>query len=98
MINNKIKDILLNNNGVSIINIDGSYLRKDKHGKLYYNTNEDIKFKNKDGIEICKVNIDGNVYDNDEILSIHKMSAKHLNKTNNNGWYYFYIKEKQPVS
>ena len=48
---------------------------------------------NKEGKEICKVNIDGNVYDNDEVLSIHKMSAKYLNRTNNNGWDYFYVKE-----
>lgn len=48
---------------------------------------------NKEGIEICRVNIDGNVYDNDDVLSIHKMSAKYLSRTNNNGWDYFYIKE-----
>lgn len=53
---------------------------------------------NKEGIEICKVNIDGNVYDNDDVLSIHKMSAKYLNRTNNNGWDYFYIKEDGLIS
>ena len=53
---------------------------------------------NKDGVEICKVNIDGNVYDNVEVLSIHKMSAKYLNKTNNNGWDYFYVKENGLIS
>ena len=52
---------------------------------------------NKEGKEICKVNIDGNVYDNDEILSIHKMSAKYLNRTNNNGWDYFYVKEEDLI-
>ena len=52
---------------------------------------------NKEGKEICKVNIDGNVYDNDEILSIHKMSAKYLNRANNNGWDYFYVKEEDLI-
>ena len=56
---------------------------------------ENQSLYNKDGIEICKVNIDGNVYDNDEVLSIHKMSAKYLNRTNNNGWDYFYVKENE---
>ena len=37
---------------------------------------------------------DGNIFDGIETLSIHKMSAKLLNKTNNNGWDYFYIIEK----
>ena len=53
---------------------------------------------NKDGKEICKVSIDGNVYDDEEILSIHKMSAKYLNKTNNNGWDYFYVKKESLIS
>ena len=37
---------------------------------------------------------DGNIFDGIETLSIHKMSAKLLNKANNNGWDYFYIIEK----
>lgn len=45
--------------------------------------------KNKN--EICIVTQDGNVKDNEETLSIHKMSAKYLKKTNNNGWDYFYL-------
>lgn len=75
MINNKIKDILLNNNGVSIINIDGSYLRKDKHGKLYYNTNEDIKFKNKDGIEITIKPTYEKIYTAKMVLSLETFRA-----------------------
>ena len=47
--NNKVKTILKNNNGVSILNLEGSYLRKNKENKLYYNTKEEISFKNKDG-------------------------------------------------
>lgn len=52
---------------------------------------------NKDGKEICKVNIEGNVYDNEDVLSIHKMSAKYLNRKNNNGWDYFYIKKERLI-
>lgn len=46
---------------------------------------------NKNGDEICKVNDDGTVSDDEDTLSIHKMSAKHLNKVNHNGWDYFFI-------
>ena len=38
-----------------------------------------------------KVLSNGDVFDGNEKLSIHKMSAKILNKTNNNGWDYFYV-------
>lgn len=51
-IKNKIKNILKNNNGFSILNLEGSYLRKDNDGNLYYNTTEIITFKNKDGKEV----------------------------------------------
>ena len=34
----------------------------------------------------------GYINDGEDILSIHKMSAKHLGLTNNNGWDYFWIK------
>lgn len=47
---------------------------------------------NKEGIKICNICSNGKVTDNIDVLSIHKMSAKHLNKSNNNGWEYFYIK------
>lgn len=60
-----------------------------KENQILYNDN---------GEEICKVNIDGNVSDGEETLSIHKMSAKYLNKVNNNGWTYFYIKDKKLIS
>lgn len=46
---------------------------------------------NSKGTQICQVDLKGNVYDGAETLSIHKMSAKVLNKTNYNGWDYFYI-------
>ena len=47
---------------------------------------------NKKGEKICKVCLDGNVTDGEDVLSIHKMSAKYLGLKNNNGWDYFYIK------
>lgn len=46
---------------------------------------------NQKQLEICKVNNDGSVFDSCDILSIHKMSAKVLNKINNNGWDFFYV-------
>lgn len=48
------------------------------------------KLYSKDKKEICIILKNGKVYDNENELSIHKMSAKHLNKTNYNGWEYFY--------
>jgi site-specific DNA-methyltransferase (adenine-specific) len=47
---------------------------------------------NYEGKRICRLCEDGKVSDNTDILSIHKMSAKKLNRANNNGWEYFYIK------
>ncbi|TPE57579.1 site-specific DNA-methyltransferase [[Mycoplasma] falconis] len=40
---------------------------------------------------ICKILFNGKVWDGLEELSIHKMSAKVLNKINHNGWEYFYV-------
>lgn len=45
----KLIDILLKNNGVSIMNLEGSYLRRNKKNELYYNSKEKILFKNKKG-------------------------------------------------
>lgn len=45
----------------------------------------------KNGSVICRLNAEGNVYDETETLSIHKMSAKALQKNNSNGWDYFYV-------
>ena len=46
---------------------------------------------NKAGVYICHLYEGEKVRDESEILSIHKMAAKHLNKSNHNGWNYFYI-------
>ena len=51
----------------------------------------------KNGMEICKLLSNGNVEKDNEILSIHKMAAKSLNKNNYNGWDYFYVNRKKGV-
>lgn len=44
----------------------------------------------------CKILESGKVQDFEgEKLSIHKMSAKILNKSNHNGWSYFYVNYKE---
>lgn len=53
-----------------------------KVGQTLYNKNKKIK---------VTVTEKGYVTDEEETLSIHKMSAKHLNKTNNNGWTYYWV-------
>lgn len=58
--------------------IDKNYLKVDSY--LY---SPDMKNK----VKILK---NGNVLYNEEELSIHKMSAKFLNKKNHNGWSYFF--------
>lgn len=45
----------------------------------------------KNGNVICHLNAEGNAYDETETLSIHKRSAKALQKNNSNGWDYFYV-------
>lgn len=49
------------------------------------------KFYDKNENYICYLANDNKVSDGKEILSIHKMAAKYLNKENHNGWNYFYI-------
>ena len=49
-------------------------------------------FYDKNGKEICKLLEKDKVQDDEDILSIHKMSAKYRNKNNSNGWDYFYVK------
>jgi site-specific DNA-methyltransferase (adenine-specific) len=69
--------------------IDGGYLKVAE--ELY----------DKTGNPICKLNKEGYVEDSTETLSIHKMSAKYLKLSNNNGWDYFYYKkdgELKPIN
>ncbi len=54
---------------------------------------ENEEFYNKQGEKICNLMADGKVTDGKDVLSIHKMSAKYKNLTNNNGWDYFYYKK-----
>lgn len=49
------------------------------------------KFYNKNKDYICELRENERVFDGNELLSIHQMSAKQLNKTNHNGWSYFYV-------
>lgn len=58
---------------------------------------ENESFYDKKGNKICNLMSDGKVTDGEDILSIHKMSAKYLNKTNNNGWDYFYYKNNKEL-
>lgn len=46
---------------------------------------------------ICTINENGSVSDSEDTLSIHKMSAKKLNRSSNNGWNYFYIKQNNKL-
>jgi site-specific DNA-methyltransferase (adenine-specific) len=62
--------------------IDGDYL---KDGEKLFNNKGDF---------IGNLTSNGYVYDGTDTLSIHKMSAKHLNLSTNNGWDYFYFKQK----
>ncbi|ELA08907.1 DNA methylase N-4/N-6 domain-containing protein [Moraxella macacae 0408225] len=55
----------------------------------YLNIGQALFDKNQN--RICTVLADGKVTDSVDTLSIHKMSAKYLNKTNHNGWDYFYV-------
>jgi site-specific DNA-methyltransferase (adenine-specific) len=40
---------------------------------------------------------DGLVEDKNDKLSIHKMSAKYLKTSNNNGWDYWYVDKNKPL-
>ena len=50
-----------------------------------------VKSKYKEKIGTIENN--GYINDGEDILSIHKMSAKHLGLSNNNGWDYFWIND-----
>ena len=53
------------------------------------------KVYNKSKKIIGTIEDNGYINDGEDILSIHKMSAKHLGLSNNNGWDYFWIENKQ---
>ncbi|MBS4241304.1 site-specific DNA-methyltransferase [Campylobacter vulpis] len=60
---------------------------------------ENERFYDKNQNFICYLVHNNKVSDNKEILSIHKMAAKYLNKVNHNGWSYFYIlKDEKLIS
>ncbi len=65
--------------------IEGGYL---KIGEQLYD---------KKGNKIAVLTDNGYTDDGKDVLSIHKMSAKHLNLSNHNGWDYFYFKQNQEL-
>lgn len=56
---------------------------------------EKQKFYDKHKNFICVLLNNNKVTDGQDELSIHKMAAKHLNKSNYNGWSYFYAVENE---
>lgn len=60
---------------------------------------ENERFYDKNQNFICYLVYNNKVSDNKEILSIHKMAVKYLNKANHNDWSYFYIlKDEKLIS
>ena len=51
----------------------------------------------KNGKVCCEIRNDGEVYIDNEKTTIHKLSAKLLNKNNNNGWTFFYVKRNETL-
>jgi len=59
----------------------------------YLKVGQEVYNKHQEKIGVIESN--GYINDGEDILSIHKMSAKHLGLTNNNGWDYFWINNDQ---
>lgn len=59
----------------------------------YLKVGQEVYNKHQEKIGIIENN--GYINDGEDILSIHKMSAKHLGLTNNNGWDYFWVNNNQ---
>ena len=94
----RINDISFNSNPITQLNLEVKPPRVSM--QTLVNTNYlclNQKLYNAKGEYICYVTKNGKVSDDKDILSIHKMSAKYLNKTNNNGWDYFYIKNENQL-
>jgi len=63
--------------------------------KDYLKLNEILYSKNKEvSVNLTQI---GHVKNDTEQLSIHKMSAKYLNLTNNNGWDYWYVERDEEL-
>ncbi len=58
---------------------------------------ENEKFYDKNKNFICTLAQNNKVRDEEEILSIHKMAAKYLKKSNYNGWSYFFVLRKNAL-
>ena len=61
----------------------------------YLKVGQNIYNKNKELIGTIEEN--GYINDGEDILSIHKMSAKHLGISNNNGWDYFWVENNNEL-
>ena len=66
--------------------LNANFLQK---GQKLYDKNKNF---------ICILLENDKVTDGQETLSIHKMAAKHLNKSNHNGWSYFYVEQGQGLA
>lgn len=55
------------------------------------------KFYNSAEKEICELLSSGKVDDKTDVMSIHKMAAKHIGKANHNGWAYFFVKKDEKL-
>ncbi len=53
------------------------------------------KFYNSAEKEICELLSSGKVDDKTDVMSIHKMAAKHIGKANHNGWAYFFVNKDE---
>lgn len=59
----------------------------------YLKVRQEVYNKHQEKIGVIEDN--GYINNGEDILSIHKMSAKHLGLTNNNGWDYFWVNNNQ---
>lgn len=91
---NRISQIKVEQNDISLGKLESKpprvSLSKLQNAKLL---KVGQKFYNKNKNAICTLLNGEKVDDGTDILSIHKMAAKHLNKANHNGWSYFFVKK-----
>ena len=90
----RINNVIPNINDLTSLSLEIKPPKVSMQTLVKYNyLQNNQKLYDSKGKYICYVIENGKVSDDTEILSIHKMSAKYLNKTNHNGWDYFYVKQ-----
>lgn len=97
--NSRIKKVKVEQNDISLGNLETKPPRvslKELLDAGYLELGEKFYDKNKNFI--CTLRGDEKVDDGTDILSIHKMAAKHLNRQNYNGWSYFYVLKNDELS